>query len=181
MPRKLIKKYMPDESSIRNHKHLSWLGNHLHDPALWRLGRKSVSRAFLVGIFCAFLPLPLQMLIAAVLAVVARSNIPISVGLVWITNPLTAAPVYYFTYLVGTYLIGAEPVVSAFSFSYESLSRELSMIWWPLLAGSLFCGVIFSVLSALIVNSLWIWQVRRSWTRRKPAKSSKPQDDNAPQ
>jgi uncharacterized protein (DUF2062 family) len=93
MPRKLIKKYMPDEHRFRTHRTLSWLGDHIHDPNLFHLTRKSVSRAVMVGIFCAFLPIPLQMLVAAIIAVVARSNLPISVSLVWLTNPLTMPPV----------------------------------------------------------------------------------------
>ena len=171
MPRKLIKKYMPDESSVRNHKHLSWLGSHLHDPGLWHLTRKSVSKAFLVGIFCAFLPLPLQMLIAAILALVVRSNIPISVGLVWITNPLTIPPIFYFTYVVGTYLLNTPQLAVEMHFTYESLSRDISAIWWPLLVGSLFCGVIFSVIGYFAANLFWIWHVRRSWSGRRKKQS----------
>lgn len=106
MPRKLFKKYMPNEEKLKRHKHLSWLGSHIHDPNLWHLTRKSVARAFFVGLFCAFLPIPLQMLVAAFMAIFLRSNLPISIGLVWITNPLTMPPIFYFTYRVGDFLIG---------------------------------------------------------------------------
>lgn len=165
MPRKLIKKYMPDESSVRNHKHLSWLGSHLHDPSLWQLSRKSVSKAFLVGIFCAMLPIPFQMLVAAFLALIIRCNLPISIGLVWITNPLTMPPIFYCTYLVGTQLLGA-PVLEL-EFTYESLTEDISSIWWPLLVGSLVSGVILSTISYFLVNTFWIWHVRKSWSGRK--------------
>lgn len=167
MPRKLIKKLMPDESSLRNHKNLSWLGSYLHDPSLWHLTRKSVARAFLVGIFCAFLPVPMQMIIAAVLSLFARSNIPISVSLVWITNPLTIPPIFYFSYVVGTYLLNTPTLDTELKFTYETLSHDLSAIWWPLLTGSLFCGVIFSVISYFTISSLWIWHVRKSWSKRR--------------
>lgn len=167
MPRKLIKKLMPDESSLRNHKHLSWLGSYLHDPSLWHLTRKSVARAFLVGVFCAFLPMPMQMIIAAVLSLFARSNIPISVGLVWITNPLTIPPIFYFSYVVGTYLLNTPILDIELKFTYEALSHDLSVIWWPLLTGSLFCGVIFGVIAYFTISLLWIWHVRKSWSKRR--------------
>lgn len=166
MPRKLIRKYMPDEAALRNHKHLSWLGSHLHDPSLWHLTRRSVSRAFLVGIFCAFIPLPMQMLIAAVLAVIARSNIPISVGLVWLTNPITMPPIFYFTYQIGSFILNTPPL--ELEFTYEALSRDLGHIWWPLLTGSLICGTVLNTAGYFLINTFWIWHVRKTWsTRRK--------------
>lgn len=166
MPRKLIKKYMPDEDKLKQHKHLSWLGSHIHEPNLWHLNRKSVSRAFLVGIFCAFLPIPLQMLVAAVLAIIIRSNLPISVGLVWITNPLTMPPIFYFAYQVGIFLLGSSGNEIEFELTMEWLSESLSLIWWPLLFGSVVCGVVFGVASFFAVQGFWVWHVGRSWKQR---------------
>ena len=82
MPRRSIKRFMPDPDSIKKHKSLRFLGSLLHDPNLWHLNRHSVARAMAVGLFAAFIPMPFQMLLAASLAILVRSNMPISVGLV---------------------------------------------------------------------------------------------------
>ena len=68
MPRKLIKGLLPDSATLRRHPHLARFGARLHDPNLWHLNRRAISGAVAVGLFCALLPLPGQMLIAALLA-----------------------------------------------------------------------------------------------------------------
>ncbi|WP_207061089.1 DUF2062 domain-containing protein [Motiliproteus sp. SC1-56] len=171
MPRRIIKRYLPDEAKIKEHPHLSKLGSLLHDPNLWHLNRSSVSLAFLVGVFCAFLPIPMQMLVAALLAIWVRSNLPVSVGLVWITNPLTMPPIFYFTYKVGALLLDRPVREIHIELSLAWLTQEVSQVWWPLLLGSVVCGVIFAVLSYLAVRYLWVWHVGRSWRRRQKDRS----------
>lgn len=174
MPRKFIKKYMPSEEKIKQHKSLRWLGSYLHNPYLWRLNRTSVARAFLVGLFCAFLPLPTQMIIAAILAISIKSNLPISVGLVWLTNPLTMPPIFYFTYLVGNYLIGDPDKVIEFEMTMEWFEKSLPTIWWPLLFGSIICGIIVSILGYFCIQWIWTRSVLKKWKNRhnkRPKKS----------
>ncbi|KXJ50632.1 MAG: ATP-binding protein [Neptuniibacter sp. Phe_28] len=166
MPRKLIRKYMPDEAKLKQHKYLSWLGKYLHEPNLWHLNRKSVARAFFVGLFCAFLPIPLQMLVAAVIATVVRSNLPISVSLVWLTNPFTMPPIFYFNYLVGHFLIGDSGSSIHFEMSMEFLESSLSHIWWPLLLGSVLSGLFFGVVGFFTIHGLWTWNVNHNWKKR---------------
>ena len=94
MPRRIFKRYMPDPERIRGDKSLRFLGKLIHEPNLWHLNRRSVARAMAVGLFAAFIPLPMQMLLAASLAIPVRGNLPISIGLVWLTNPITMPPVF---------------------------------------------------------------------------------------
>lgn len=178
MPRRIIKRYMPSEESIKAHPHLSKLGSALHNPNLWHLNRNSVSLAFLVGVFCAFLPIPMQMLVAAILAILVHSNLPISVGLVWITNPLTMPAIFYFTYLVGAWLLGTEGQEIEFTMSIEWIQSELSRIWWPLLFGSVICGVFFSILSYFSIRWLWAWHALKNWRLRPHSKHQRNKNKN---
>ncbi|MEM5527662.1 DUF2062 domain-containing protein [Gammaproteobacteria bacterium AS21] len=178
MPRKFIKKYMPSEQKLRSNPYLKWLSKYLNHPPLWQLNRKSVSKGFLVGIFCAFLPIPMQMLVAAMLAILIRSNLIVSVGLVWITNPITIPPIFYFTYKVGTHILGTKPIDDSMVFGYQYIIAELASIWWPLITGSLVCATIFSISAYLLVNILWVWNVKNSWKNRRLTKRDK-SDDNS--
>ena len=89
MPRRLFKRYMPDPDSIKTNKSLRFLGKLIHDPNLLHLNRHSVSRGMAIGLFWAMIPMPMQMLAAAAVAIPLRANLPISIGLVWLTNPLS--------------------------------------------------------------------------------------------
>jgi uncharacterized protein len=104
MPRRLFKRYMPSPDSIKGNKSLRFLGTLIHDPNLWHLNRHSVARAMAVGLFWAMIPMPMQMLAAAAVAIALRANLPISIGLVWLTNPITMPPVFYCSYKLGAWL-----------------------------------------------------------------------------
>lgn len=164
---------MPDHKKIREHKCLQFLGEHLHNPNLWHLNRRSVAGAFAVGIFCAFIPLPFQMIFAAVLAVLMGTNLPISVTLVWITNPITIPPMFYTTYKVGAWLLNIEPEHFDIELSVEWFMHEMSVIWEPLLLGSLLVGTICSLLVYFIVRGLWRLHIVRHYQRKRAKRHSK--------
>jgi uncharacterized protein (DUF2062 family) len=167
MPRRLFKRYMPDPASIREHKSLRFLGRLLHDPNLWHLNRHSVSRAMGIGLFAAFMPIPLQMLLAAVLAIIARANMPISVSLVWLTNPITMPPVFYGTYKLGSWLLDMPARSLPDELSWEWISGQLSTVWQPFLLGSLVAGVVFGVAGYCLTQWYWRWWVGRQWRLRR--------------
>ncbi len=155
MPKKFIKKIMPDHQVIREHKHLKFLGSLLHDPNLWHLNRRTASGAFAVGLFFAWVPVPFQMLLAAVMAIFVRVNLPLSVALVWVSNPVTMPPLFYGAYLLGASILGRTEQEFTFVLSWEWLATELSLIWQPFLLGCGILGVISSVIGYFAIRGLW--------------------------
>lgn len=166
MPRRFIKRYMPDPEKVRTHKSLRILGTLLHHHNLWQLNRHSVARAVAVGLFCAFVPIPMQMLLAACIAIVVRSNLPISVGLVWLTNPVTMPPVFYATYKFGAWLMQVRPQPMPDKLTLEWVGQLISTQWQPFLLGALLTGVIAAFLGYTLTMVYWRWWVRRSWKKR---------------
>ena len=166
MPRRFIKRYMPDHEKIRDHKSLRFLGTLLHDPNILHLNRRSVSGAFAVGLFCAWVPVPFQMILGAIGSIMFRVNLPISVGLVWITNPLTMPPLFYFAYKVGTWVLSVPAHKYSFKLTWDWLMSELGAIWQPFLLGCLICGIVSSILGFVVLRGYWRYHVARSWQRR---------------
>ncbi len=105
MPRRLLQRYLPHPDTLRRQRSLRFMGQLIGNPSLWMLSRRSVANAFFVGLFCALLPIPGQMALAALGAWFLRANLPLSVGLVWITNPLTMPLIFYGNYRLGAWLL----------------------------------------------------------------------------
>ena len=167
MPKKLLKKYMPDPEKLKQQKSLQFLGDRLHEPNLWHLNRRSVSMAFAVGLFAAWLPTPGQMAISAALALYCRANLPIAVALVWITNPLTMPPMFFFAYVVGLWALGQDSPAADFEFSLESVMSSLGEIGGPFLFGCLILGVISSASGYFGIRWFWQYYVTKKWNLRK--------------
>jgi uncharacterized protein len=167
MSKELLKKYLPDTDKIKSHKNLQFLGDRLHEPNLWHLNRRSVARAFGIGLFCAWIPTPTQMAISAISAFYLKANLPIAVGLVWITNPITMPPLFYFAYRVGLLVMGRSPSSEDFSFSLDGLLSGLGDIWAPFLLGCLIVGSLCSSAGYYGINYFWRKNIANRWYRRQ--------------
>jgi hypothetical protein len=184
MPKKFLKRFLPDHRTIRDHKHLKIFGRLLHDPNLWHLNRRSVPGAFSVGLVAAFIPVPLQMVLAAAGAIVFRVNLPISVALVWITNPLTMPPLFYLQYKLGAWIL-REPTLAGVQypptppiteFSFTSMMEELGHIWEPFLLGTVLLALISALTANLIIRAIWWLHINRYVKRRRERATNTRQD-----
>ncbi|MCW9025562.1 MAG: DUF2062 domain-containing protein [Gammaproteobacteria bacterium] len=156
MPKKLIKRYLPDHHKICNHPHLNRIfGTLLHDPNLLHLNRRSVSYAIGIGLFLAFIPIPFQMVPAAACAIIFRFNLPIAVAMVWISNPVTIPPIFYFCYTVGTWMLQTPTLDIEFQASPEWLATELAAIWEPFLLGCFTVSTVSGLLGFITIRLLW--------------------------
>ncbi len=168
MPRKFFQRFLPHHRTIKENKTLRQVfGDWLLEPNLWHLNRRSVAGAFALGLFVAWMPVPFQMVVSAGIAILIGVNLPLSVVIVWITNPVTIAPMFYFAYKVGTWIIG-EPIMD-FSFepTLDWLQNELTTSWKPFLTGCFTLASISSLLGYFVINNVWRYMVlnRRSVKR----------------
>ena len=166
MPRKFLKRHSPSAHSIRENRVLRMLGEGLHRPNLWLFNRSSVARAFAIGLFCTWIPFPLQTLIAALLAIYYRANLPLSVALVFITNPITIPPMFYFAYKLGSVMLGMELQAIEMDLSWNWFTSVLGQIWQPLIFGCLILAIVSSAVGYFVINTLWRKDVKDRWKER---------------
>lgn len=171
MPRKFLKKLLPDAdqfASIDGMQSVSArLGAGLNDPQLWQFNRKSVAAGVAIGLFVGWLPIPMQMLLAAFLALKLHVNLPVSVVLVWISNPLTFAGFLYAGYHVGRILTGQPSDGSPIRFSGELLLSRIHELWLPMLFGCVVLGLASAVTGYLLTRLVWRVSASRRWSLRR--------------
>ncbi|MEF8728372.1 MAG: DUF2062 domain-containing protein [Accumulibacter sp.] len=172
--RRFLRKYLPDHESIRNNRWLRPFESWLLHPRLWHLNRHSAAGAVAVGMFCGLIPGPLQMIGAALSALLLRVNLPLALLVTLYTNPFTIVPLYLVAYQIGRLLIGdsggfvAPPAfsVSAFTDWTEAMQMWMLAVAQPLAVGLLALASSLSVLGFLATRAIWRLYLIRSWRRR---------------
>ncbi|MGC9456961.1 MAG: DUF2062 domain-containing protein [Halothiobacillaceae bacterium] len=130
-------------------------GSRLQDGNLWHLNRRSVSGGVAVGLFSAFVPIPFQMVLAAGLAILARVNLPLSVVLVWITNPVTIGPILWVAYRIGSTILGTPVEAMPADTTLEWITSHLGRLWAPMVTGMLLMALTASLAGFALVRLLW--------------------------
>lgn len=166
MIKNVIKRLFPKLDAVKEEKILKIFGPAVLQPNLWHINKKSVSRGFAIGAFCAFIPLPGQMILAAFLAITFAANLPIAIILTWITNPLTYTPIFFFAYKIGSFFITTN-VTPEITDNELSLLSNIIHIWEPLFLGSIILALIGSIISYLLIRIYWRYYVIKIWSKRK--------------
>jgi uncharacterized protein (DUF2062 family) len=176
MTRKRFRKLLPNPESIERNRYLAFFGSTLKHPNLWHLNRRSVAGGVAVGMFCGLVPGPLQMLTAALFAVILRVNLPVAVVCTWYTNPFTIVPLYYLAYKLGRYVTGGEAdgvPAPELDFELSNIGSWLSMLFdWmaamgkPFLLGLLLLATILAVVGYFAALAAWRLSVAAAWRKR---------------
>ncbi|OGR17662.1 MAG: hypothetical protein A2X81_06430 [Desulfobacterales bacterium GWB2_56_26] len=155
----------------------------------WVLKLRSSPRAIAgglgVGMFIAFTPtVGLQVILALIAATICNVNRPAAIVPVWITNPVTVAPVYTFNYWLGTFFYPGPPL-SEVSKVFTDIGRALATldVWdlkepvvamlqmgkeilIPLTIGSIAVGIVLGILTYIFSLKLLSFFFRRRAQRQ---------------
>jgi len=173
--RDLFRKFLPSHETVKSHRWLKPFGGWLQHPNLWHLHRRSVAGGVAAGLFCGLIPGPLQMIGAALLAVLFRVNLPVALITTLYTNPFTIVPLYLLAYELGAWVSGAQSgvmVQPAFpELHWQNMARELwdwiVLLGEPLLAGLLLLALSLAIIGYFAVRVAWRVSVVLRWRARK--------------
>ncbi|WP_407276612.1 DUF2062 domain-containing protein [Halothiobacillus sp. DCM-1] len=143
-----------------------WLAH----PNLWHFNRRSVSGGVAIGLFIAFFPIPLQMLLCAIAAVIFRVNVALAVAMALVSNPFTMVPIFWGAYWIGTSLTGTQLTVPPAGMSFEWVMSQIQILWLPMLLGLLILGAAVALAAFAVIQLLWRWQVWRHLQKRRASR-----------
>ncbi|WP_367103674.1 DUF2062 domain-containing protein [uncultured Psychrobacter sp.] len=184
MPRNRLKNFLPTPEKILGNRSLKLFAPHLADPRLWHFNRHSLNKAVYIGILSAFFPLPGQMLLALIGALIFRANVPMALGLTWITNPLTTLPIFYAGYYIGAKILD-EPMISLriigrmiadFSLWVLSNGANPFVTYRGTVSIAAFCvgtailAIVTSIICGLTFKAIWRYKTVSSWQKRSQIK-----------
>jgi uncharacterized protein (DUF2062 family) len=167
MPRRLFKPLSRQRHFWKDRWFLRWARLLLDNPEYWSLNRRNVTTAFALGLFLAFIPLPIHAVGAAILALLLRLNIPAAVCGTLIVNPLTAVPLYVLAYRVGRMILSEPPHPFHFELSLHWISTSLLPIWKPFLLGCMVIGAVTAIVGYIVLGSVWHISLVLKYHRRK--------------
>jgi uncharacterized protein (DUF2062 family) len=175
--RQFLRRWIPSEDTLRAHPSLRWMGPLLRRPWLWQLNRRRVALGAGLGVFFGFLIPVLQILGAAVFAVLLRANLPVAAAATLVSNPLTYAPIFVLAYRTGSALLGASIEPDQAEALIEAVQAQDERSWIdrakavgkPLFLGLAVFAVVGGVSAWATVHVLWtlaVWLRRRGRRRR---------------
>ena len=171
----LFKRYIPRKKSVDSHTVVRLFSEYLHDPNIWHIHRRSSAGGAAIGVFCAFIPLPIQTLSAAALSIIFKMNLPISILFSFFTNPLTIPFIFFYSYKLGTILLGLEERQIAYVMPdnttiVEWFNTIFMSIWEPLLVGCFILGVTSSCIIYFLIRLIWRFSAIKKWDMRHKQK-----------
>ncbi len=170
---KNLKKVLPTHAEIQQYRYLHIFGDGLKQPEVWAFKRQSVAKGLAIGIFCAFLPMPFEMVPAIFLAVIMAGNLPCAIAGVWVSNPLTWVPLYTPCYLLGTKILQLEPILLT-QITLKQAGTHYLALW----LGCLLVGISLSIFTHFLVSFLWRSQIRQRWQYRKRIRALRKKNKN---
>ena len=174
--RNFLHKLLPSLETVKRQRWLKPFGSRLQHPNLWHLHRRSVAAGVAIGLFCGLIPGPLQMITAALFAVLLRANLPVAVFTTLYTNPLTILPLYLVAYELGAWVSGANHGVVPAKLSFPEMQWHnwVSELWaWLMMLGEPFfiglplLAVCLAIVGYFAARVAWRVTVVFKWRARQ--------------
>ena len=140
------------------------------DRGCWTFNRHSVTRAFALGLFIAFIqptPLPVHIVLCVILGMLFRLNLPVLIATVFISNPFTWLPQVAGSIWVGSKLMGIDLMPFLHELHHRHWWRHVPELWAPLLVGALVLGLAAAGCGYLLAQAVWRARVLIHLHRRR--------------
>jgi len=173
-----LKRITPDRDALERLWFLRPFTAIVMKPVCWNFHRSSVTRAFALGLFIAFIPptplFPLHLIVCTIIGVLFGLNLPVLFATVFVSNPFTWLPQVVGSIWVGALLMGRDLMPVIRHVNHHNMGRILAQLWGPLLLGALCLGAASAALGYVLAQGLWRARVVYLLRRRRSRCSRAP-------
>lgn len=168
-----IRRNLPTREQMSESRWIRPFANRVLRSELWRFTRRSVPRGVALGMVVGIIVPFAQILIASLLCLSVRANVPVAALTTFVTNPVTTPLIWVLSYNVGAWLlrVDAMTVVSPVNRAIEH-SQFDDMLQWLTGAtlvtafGLVVVAVVASAVSYLATGFVWRFVVAAKRSRR---------------
>lgn len=167
---------MPTRETFERIRWLRPVAHRVLLPQLWRFHRRSVPRGVALGILVGVLIPVAQTIVAALLALPAKANVPVAALTTFITNPFTTPPIWFGAYWLGSWMLRLDALTQTRPLEAQLESEAGGWLLWltstaaPALAvGLLAIAVVAAAIGYLLAAFGWRWWTAHKWRTRRHA------------
>lgn len=168
-----IHRNLPTREQMEGSRWTRPFANRILRSELWRFTRRSVPRGVALGMLVGIIMPFAQILIAALLCLSVRANVPVAALTTFITNPITTPLIWVLSYNVGAWMlrVDAMTVVAPVNKAMEH-SQFGDMLQWLTGAtlvtafGLVVVAVISAAVSYVVTGFVWRYVVAGKRARR---------------
>ncbi len=171
---------LPTRESFERIRWLRPIAHRVLLPQLWRFHRRSVPRGVALGILVGVLIPVAQTIVAALLALPARANVPVAALTTFITNPFTTPPIWVGAYWLGSWMLEVDAMTKTRPLEAHLQSEAGGWLLWltstaaPALALGLFViAVVGASIGYLLASFGWKWWTAHKWNARRTARADR--------
>ena len=183
-----IHRNLPTREQMEGSRWTRPFANRILRSELWRFTRRSVPRGVALGMVVGIIVPFAQILIASLMCLSVRANVPVAALTTFITNPVTTPLIWVLSYNVGAWMlrVDAMTVVAPVNKAMEH-SQVGEMLQWLTGAtlvtafGLVVVAVVAAAVSYLVTGFTWRFVVagkrQRRLGERKARRAQAPSDE----
>ncbi|MFT4548069.1 MAG: hypothetical protein ACI9UA_004603 [Pseudoalteromonas tetraodonis] len=140
-------RFLRNRKRRRENRFFAWLGRRVLNRDFWKPDRHAMAIGLAIGMAVSMLPpIPVQMLIAAVIAVLMRANIPMAAAACWVSNPVSWGPILILQRTIGDWMLPQS--------AFDELHPTYHVLRCTAL-GAVVMAVVLAPLGYFLVYVLW--------------------------
>jgi len=187
------KAFLPKQRHVEGSFARRILGATLLRKEFWSFKGEALAKGLAVGLFVAFTPtIGIQMVLVCILILFIPGNLPIALATCWLTNPVTAVPVYTVEWHVGKWILGifghvaaAQPLMieykSVMDF-VENVFKQGGTLWFGSIITSFALAVAgYCTMMGIVYLERWLRRIKLDDFRqvRREERRKKKENDTA--